>query len=55
MTIVCNRVIRTIADLREFCDAVESASKARSWQLELSTPLENVADADSAARAPVLP
>ena len=40
MTIICTRVIRTIADLREFCDAVEESARTRSWQLELSVPLE---------------
>ena len=40
MTIICTRVIRTIADLREFCDAAEESARTRSWQLELSVPLE---------------
>ena len=55
MTIICTRVIRTIADLREFCDAVEETSRTRSWQLELSVPLEMYLTRLVATRTPVLP
>jgi hypothetical protein len=40
MAIVCHRVIRSVADLREFCDAAETASRLHDWNLKLALPFE---------------